>query len=135
MYRKAFADIPLSDGVPEVVVGAKFNDAGGLNAGRAYIYSGKTGALLHVFTGEAQRRNLGTSVASAGDVNLDGVDDVIVGGPRRARGLANLYTCIPPPPIPTFSEWGAVIFGTILLASVVFYIRYRRVRSVPARLK
>ncbi len=117
-----------NDGVPDVVVGAKFNDAGGNNAGRAYIYSGKTGALLHVFTGEAIRRNLGTSVASAGDVNLDGVDDVIVGGPRRGRGLANVYTCIPPAPIPTISEWGAVIFGTILLASVVFYIRRRRIQ-------
>ena len=121
------------DGVRDVVVGAKFNDVGANNAGRAYIHSGKYGTLLHVFTGVGVRRNLGSSVANAGDVNQDGLDDIIAGGPRRGAGLARLYTCIPPQPIPTLSEWGAIIFGTFLLAALVLYTRRRRVQHVPVR--
>ena len=121
-----------NDGFDDLIIGAKFNDDGGNNAGKAYIYSGKIGDLLHVFTGEALRRNLGTSVSNAGDVDNDGVEDLIVGGPRRGSGRALVYTCIPPQPIPTLSEWGAIVFGTILLGSVVFYIRRRRVQ--PARI-
>lgn len=34
-------------------------------------------------------------------------------------------------PIPTLSEWGAIIFGTLLLAGVAFYI-WRRRRAVAA---
>jgi hypothetical protein len=36
-----------------------------------------------------------------------------------------------PPVIPTLSEWGAIIFGTLLLGSVAFYI-WRRRRMITA---
>jgi hypothetical protein len=70
------------DGYSDVIVGSFFNDAGGSNAGRAYIYFG--GPAMDniadvVLTGEAAGDEFGYSVSSAGDVNGDGFSDVIVG--------------------------------------------------------
>jgi hypothetical protein len=67
------------DHAPDFVVGAPFNAAGGAFAGRAYIYSGRTGHLLHVVTGGAGDL-LGYSVAAAGDLDRDNVPDYLVGG-------------------------------------------------------
>ncbi|HEX9656928.1 MAG TPA: FG-GAP-like repeat-containing protein [Bacteroidota bacterium] len=69
------------DGYGDVMVGAQFNDAGGSNAGRAYVYlNSLTGTDVpdEFFTG-APGDNLGISAASAGDVNGDGFDDIVVG--------------------------------------------------------
>jgi hypothetical protein len=70
------------DGFSDVIVGAYLNDAGGSDAGRAYLYFG--GASMDniadvIFTGEASFDYFGSSVAAAGDVNHDGFSDVIVG--------------------------------------------------------
>jgi hypothetical protein len=72
------------DGYGDVIVGAWINDAGGTNAGRAYVYYGGPGAnpLADLtLTGAAANDNLGYSVSGAGDVNGDGFADVIVGAP------------------------------------------------------
>jgi hypothetical protein len=70
------------DGFADLIVGAWLNDAGGLNAGRAYVYFG--GPTMDdvpdmTLNGEAVADRLGVSVASAGDMNHDGSADVIVG--------------------------------------------------------
>ncbi|QQS36631.1 MAG: FG-GAP repeat protein [Ignavibacteriales bacterium] len=70
------------DGYTDVIVGAHFNDAGGVNAGRAYLYTNSlTGSDIpdEFFTGSNDQDFLGCSVSTAGDVNGDGYDDVIVG--------------------------------------------------------
>ncbi len=72
-----------SDGFDDLIVGAYLNDAGGGSAGRAYVFSGQNGDTLYVFTGEATKDALGRSVASAGDVNNDGFEDMIVGAPSN----------------------------------------------------
>ena len=64
------------DGYSDVIVGANGNDAGGSNAGRAYIFFG--GSSMNnvadiILTGAAVSDNFGTSVSSAGDVNGDGI--------------------------------------------------------------
>lgn len=68
-----------NDGISDIIIGAAWNDAGGLNAGRAYVFSGSNGDTLFVFTGEAAWNHFGGQFASAGDVNNDGYSDLIVG--------------------------------------------------------
>jgi hypothetical protein len=71
------------DGASEFLIGAP---RGGVQlAGKAYIYSGRDGALLHIVTGNPFNR-IGFSVAGVGDVNKDGVPDYAVGGPGTRGG-------------------------------------------------
>ncbi len=75
------------DGYADVIVGARGNDAGGGQAGRAYLYYGGPGAdgVPDVtFTGPSAGTGLGSAVGGAGDVNGDGYADVIVGANGRA---------------------------------------------------
>lgn len=71
-----------NDGYDDIIIGAIYNYAGGFQAGRAYVFSGKTGDTLYVFTGTEESLIFGRSVASAGDVNNDGYNDIIVGAPE-----------------------------------------------------
>ncbi|MEW5702342.1 MAG: M28 family peptidase [Candidatus Zixiibacteriota bacterium] len=80
------------DGVEDVIVGAKWNDAMGTNAGRAYVYSGATGALLRTFSGDQQDDEFGGAVAAAGDVNHDGFADVVVSALYSGNGRVYIYS-------------------------------------------
>ncbi len=75
-----------ADGYADLIVGAPANASAAMNAGRAYVYSGKTGELMYTFTGEAKYDGLGFTVSGAGDVNSDGFDDLIVGAPNQDAG-------------------------------------------------
>jgi hypothetical protein len=55
------------DGYADVIVGAPGNDAGGQDAGRAYVYSGKTGRTLLTLTGERAGDGFGSTVAGWAD--------------------------------------------------------------------
>ena len=86
-----------NDGFDDLIIGARRNDAGGADAGRAYVFSGLNADTLHVFTGEAIDDRFGWSVASAGDVDNDGFADLIVGAPSndasaRAAGRAYVFS-------------------------------------------
>lgn len=77
------------DGYADVIVGVPGDDNVGTDAGRANIYHGATGATLDptadwTATGENTYDYFGNSVGTAGDVNGDGWDDVIVGAYRYA---------------------------------------------------
>ena len=74
------------DGVADVVTSAPTKNAGGANAGRVYAYSTKTGKLLWKFDG-APGDQLGTGVECAGDVDGDGVKDVVAGAPFGGKTL------------------------------------------------
>ena len=81
------------DGYSDVIVGAPFyyNSVG--IEGAVFVYHGSlrglaTTASWSAFGGQYDA-NLGASVASAGDVNDDGFDDVIVGAPGFDNPLAN----------------------------------------------
>ncbi|MGH7151600.1 MAG: integrin alpha, partial [Planctomycetota bacterium] len=51
------------DAVPDVLVGAPFHDATGLNSGRAKLVSGGNGAILQVWDGASAYDMLGWAVA------------------------------------------------------------------------
>ncbi|UCC44407.1 MAG: FG-GAP repeat protein [Candidatus Zixiibacteriota bacterium] len=85
-YGVASAGDVNGGGFPDLIVGANFNDAGGYDAGRAYVFSGETGDMLYVFTGEAAGDQFGWGAYSAGDVNGDDLPDLIVGAPHNDAG-------------------------------------------------
>ncbi len=71
------------DGFADVVVGAPMTSQGEiLQAGAAWIFSGADGSVLHELTGTDPRSQFGSALSRAGDVDADGIDDVIVGAAR-----------------------------------------------------
>jgi Ca2+-binding RTX toxin-like protein len=95
-YSVASAGDVNGDGVDDLIVGARNADANGLNSGASYVVFGKDTAVAGAFaadlnlsaldgtngfriSGAAADDQSGYSVASAGDVNGDGIDDLIVG--------------------------------------------------------
>ena len=83
-----------ADGFDDIIVGAPFNDAGGTDAGRAYIYFGSyvidyTADVI--LTGIIAGSRLGYSVSSAGDVNNDGYADVIAGASGISSNTGGAY--------------------------------------------
>jgi hypothetical protein len=80
------------DGVPEFIVGAPGNDAGGADAGRAYVYSGMNSTPLFTVSGQAAGELIGWSVAAAGDLNGDGTGDFATGSPNLGAGVVRAYT-------------------------------------------
>jgi hypothetical protein len=71
------------DKIKDIVTSAPTYGAGGQPAGpgRVYVYSGKSGKLLWTQTGETATASLGIGLEAAGDVNADGISDVIAGAP------------------------------------------------------
>ena len=68
------------DGFDDLIVGAPRDDNNGLfNSGSARVFSGSDGSVLYTFNGDSVADNFGQSVSGIGDVNGDGVADLIVG--------------------------------------------------------
>lgn len=74
------------DGMADVVTSAPTNAEGGPGAGKVYVYSSRTGALRWARTG-APGGGLGLGVEAAGDVNADGIPDVIASAPNLDTAL------------------------------------------------
>ena len=75
------------DRVSDIVTSAPSFGAGArpFGPGRVYVYSGKSGRLLWQRTGGDSVETLGNGLEGAGDVNADGVPDVIAGAPGSGR--------------------------------------------------
>lgn len=88
------------DGYDDVVIGAFGADANGTDSGAAYVVFGTAdrgflnvslsslnGENGFVLNGETSADYVGSAVGSAGDVNGDGVDDLIIGGVEASGPL------------------------------------------------
>lgn len=91
-YSVATAGDVNGDGYDDVIVGAEYYSNGQMSEGRAFVYYGSPTGLsaTPAWTAEVNQSGaaFGHSVGSAGDVNGDGYDDVIVGARFYANGEA-----------------------------------------------
>jgi hypothetical protein len=87
------------DGFDDLVIGAPYADANGNSSGATYVVFGQAGGFAadieladldgtngFRISGEAAGDASGMSVTSAGDVNGDGFDDLIIGAPYADTG-------------------------------------------------
>lgn len=119
-YRVAGAFDVNGDAVSDVVIGAPQNDAAGAAAGRAYVYSGSSFALVCTMNGPAAGALFGSGVALIGDVTGDGRSEILVGAQHAGTGAVgrayvysfdgancNLEYVVSPPAGPAldFGQW------------------------------
>lgn len=97
-------DVNGDDG-SDVAIGAylsdKNNNDGSVvkNVGSVHVFSGGSGVLYRTYWGAAANSGLGFSIASSGDIDADGFDDVIIGAPfstdfynLKKSGSAYIYS-------------------------------------------
>lgn len=88
-YSLASGDID-NDGYADCIIGASTESSGGTYAGATYVFHSPIKGELSLsnahakIIGEAYNDESGSAVASAGDVNSDGYDDVLIGAPGAA---------------------------------------------------
>jgi len=88
-----------ADGIDDIVIGAPFANPNGDNSGRIYVVYGAPGGFSNPFglssldgsngfaiNGEAFNERAGGAVSAAGDVNGDGIDDLIIGATQADPG-------------------------------------------------
>lgn len=85
------------DGIEDILVGAHLGGTASVE-GLVYLYSGANGELLFQCRGRMQGDSFGFSVSAAGDLNNDGIPDVVIGAPladpagRTAAGSAYVFS-------------------------------------------
>ncbi|MEO8161673.1 MAG: FG-GAP-like repeat-containing protein, partial [Arenimonas sp.] len=78
MFVSVVGDVD-ADGTPDIYATDFANAAMGPSTGRTYVYSGKTGQTLRVFTGDKAGEGFGIGAGRTGDVNGDGYADLVIG--------------------------------------------------------
>jgi hypothetical protein len=95
MFRAANTGDVDGDGLADVLLGARQNDRGGEDAGAAYLLLGPFEGTIDLaladvtFLGEAAGDQAGRKVAGAGDIDGDGLGDLLIGAHYEASAAAN----------------------------------------------
>jgi hypothetical protein len=93
-YSLANAGDVNDDGIGDIIVGAQGNDLGGADAGMAYVIYGPMSGDVDLsyanrrLIGAAAGDEAGSSIAGAGDLDGDGIGDILVGAPNATAGGA-----------------------------------------------
>lgn len=83
------------DGRDDILIGAPFEDAAGVDAGAAYLVYGPSAGSANLsgatakITGEAAGDNAGCDVSGVGDVDGDGIGDLLIGAYLADGGGTN----------------------------------------------
>jgi Ca2+-binding RTX toxin-like protein len=93
------------DGIDDIIIGARSADPNGSESGQSYVIFGGSsvgsggsvdlstlnGSNGFVLNGIAPGDSLGNSVSGAGDINNDGIDDIIIGAPGGFASRGQSY--------------------------------------------
>ncbi|TAH35794.1 MAG: hypothetical protein EYC70_12265 [Planctomycetota bacterium] len=91
-YAAANAGDFNGDGLDDIVVGAWQNNTIAVQCGHVRVHSGADGSLLLSAYGAQAGDRLGFAVDGAGDVDADGLDDIIAGAPLTDRAGSDTGT-------------------------------------------
>lgn len=83
------------DGVPDLLAGTSLADGpnGQVSVGFAGLYSGATFSPIWTWSGSSQLEKFGSSLAASGDVDGDGVTDLVVGASSsNAPGSVHVFS-------------------------------------------
>jgi len=94
------------DGIADFVTSAPNLES---NRGRVYVYSSGSGERLWSADGSAAGDRLGVGIEAAGDVNADGIPDVVAGAPGAGRAF--VYSGRDGAPLLTLSGAVDMAFG------------------------
>lgn len=123
-----------NDGYSDVIIGAPMMDNGSTDEGCVFMYYGSASGLPQHSSWMAESNSAGAdfghSVGTAGDVNGDGISDIIIGAHNLdGEGWAYVYhgtaQSVEEAPDDDSSEWSVRVWPTV--SSEVFTIAY----SVP----
>ncbi len=91
-----------ADGYADIIIGALEAKVGSIAVGQAYLFLGSGAGIAScdftstctpaaTFSGAETDGLFGAAVSSAGDINDDGYDDIIIGAPEEAAGNGRVY--------------------------------------------